>query len=73
MSVAWRVVVLLGVFVGVGFGVDRVVMAHVAGGGAYAIQVRLGAAMAGLFSGGVAVVLVGLWMVMRRGKLARRE
>ena len=73
MNVAWRAGLLVVVFVGVGLVVDRVVVAHVAAGGAYAIQVRLGAAMAGLFAGGAAVVLAGLGMVLRRGKLSRRE
>jgi hypothetical protein len=73
MRYFWRAVALVVVFVGVGVLVDRLVVAHTAAGGAYAIQVRLGAAMAGLFAGGASMVLVGIAMVWRRGKLSRRE
>jgi hypothetical protein len=43
-------------------------MAHVASGGAMQPEVRLAGAMAGLFAGGAATVIVGIAMVWPRGK-----
>lgn len=65
-----RVVVLLAVFLGVGWLAEHSVMAHAAGRyGAYSAEVRLAGMMAGLFAGGAAVVVAGIAMVWRRGKL----
>jgi len=66
MRVAGRVVLLIAVFAGVGWLTARGVMAHVASGGAMQPEVRLAGAMAGLFAGGAAAVLVGIAMVWRR-------
>jgi hypothetical protein len=66
MWVVWRVVVVVAVFVGVGWLTARGVMHH-AGLGTPAAQVRLSSAMAGLFAGGAAAVIVGIAMVWRRG------
>jgi hypothetical protein len=63
-----RALVLLLVFAGVGWLTARGVMAHVASGGAMQPEVRLAGAMAGLFAGGAATVIVGIAMVWPRGK-----
>jgi hypothetical protein len=57
---------LVGVFAGVGWLTAQVVMHHAAVG-TPAAQVRLSAAMAGLFAGGAAAVVVGIALVWRRG------
>jgi len=67
MRVAWRVAVVLAVFVGVGFAASHVVMVHeVAKPGAPPAEVRLVSWMAGLFAGGLAAVLVGIAVLMKR-------
>ena len=66
MRVALRALVLMAVFVGVGWMTARAVMNHVASAGAMQPEVRLSGAMAGLFAGGAAVVLVGIAMARRR-------
>ena len=66
MRVAVRVLVLVGVFAGVGWLTARAVMGHVAGAGAMQPEVRLSGAMAGLFAGGAAALLVGIGMVWAR-------
>jgi hypothetical protein len=68
MRVALRTVVLVGVFAGVGWLTARVVMDHVASRGAMEPEVRLSGAMAGLFAGGAATLVVGIAMVWSRGK-----
>ena len=65
MRVAMRTLVLLVVFAGVGWLTARVVMHHAAVG-TPAAQIRLSSAMAGLFAGGAAAVIVGIAMVLRR-------
>ena len=66
MRVALRVLILVAVFAGVGWMTARAVMSHVASAGAMQPEVRLAGAMAGLFAGGAAAVLVGIAMVWRR-------
>jgi hypothetical protein len=66
MRVALRAVALLVVFAGVGWLTARAVMAHVAGAGAIQPEVRLSGAMAGLFAGGAATLVVGIAMVWMR-------
>jgi hypothetical protein len=66
MRLALRVLVLVGVFAGVGWWTARVVMGHVASGGAMQPEVRLAGAMAGLFAGGAVTLVVGIAMVWRR-------
>jgi hypothetical protein len=65
MRIALRVAVVLVVFAGVGWGTARAVMHHAAVGTPVA-EVRLSAAMAGLFAGGAAAVVVGIALVWRR-------
>ena len=68
MRVALRVVILLVVFVGVGWLTARGVMDHVASRGAMQPEVRLAGAMAGLFAGGITTVIAGIAMVWSRGR-----
>ncbi len=68
MRVAVRVFVLVAVFAGVGWLTARAVMDHVASRGAMQPEVRLSGAMAGLFAGGAATLVVGIAMVWSRGK-----
>ena len=60
----WRVVLVVGVFAGVGYGAMRLLIAHAVARGAPEYSVRLGAAMGGLFVGGVAAVLVGIALLV---------
>jgi hypothetical protein len=55
------------VFVATGWLAARAVLHHAASGGAFEPQVRLAAAMAGLFAGGIAATLVLLAITLRRG------
>ena len=66
MGLAWRAAVVLAVFAGVGWLMARAVIAHAAAGGAPIAEVRLAAAMAGLFAGAAAALVVGIAMVWRR-------
>jgi hypothetical protein len=63
MRIALRALVLVGVFAGVGWLTAREVMDHVASAGAMQPEVRLSGAMAGLFAGGAAALVVGIAMV----------
>jgi hypothetical protein len=65
MRVALRVAVLLLVFGGVGWLAAHLVVSHAAVSTPQA-QVRLAAAMAGLFAGGGSAVIVGIAMLWRR-------
>ena len=64
MRYAWRAVLVLGVFLGVGFTVMHLVMhlviAHSVDVGTPATEIRLAGAMAGLFAGGAAACLAGI-------------
>jgi hypothetical protein len=71
MRYVWKAIVVVAVFVGVGLLTARAVSAHAAPGGAYALQVRLGSAMAGLFAGGVAATLTLIALVWKRGDSTR--
>lgn len=69
MRVAWRAAVVLAVFVGVGLAASHVVMLHeLAKPGAPFAEVRLVSWMAGLFAGGLAAVLVGIAVLLKRGR-----
>jgi hypothetical protein len=68
MRVIMRVMVLVGVFAGVGWLTARAVMGHVESKGAMQPEVRLSGAMAGLFAGGAATLVAGIAMVWSRGK-----
>jgi hypothetical protein len=68
MRVALRVIALVAVFGGVGWWTARAVMDHVASRGAMQPEVRLSGAMAGLFAGGAATLVLGITMVRSRRK-----
>jgi hypothetical protein len=68
MRVAVRTLVLVAVFVGVGWLTARTVMTRVESKGAMQPEVRLSGAMAGLFAGGAATLVAGIAMVWSRGK-----
>lgn len=65
----WRAAVVLAVFVVVGLAASHVVMAHeLAKAGAPVAEVRLASWMAGLFGGGLAAVVVGIALLVKRGR-----
>lgn len=67
MRAVLRAVVVVAVFVGVGFAVSHVVMVHeIAKAGAPVAEVRLASWMSGLFVGGLAAVLAGIALLVRR-------
>lgn len=66
MRFAGRVLLVLAVFLGVGYAAMRLVLAHSAGSLAPVSEVRLAAEMAGLFSGGAAACLVGIVLLWGR-------
>ena len=68
MRFVWRVVLVLVVFIGVGRITSQLVGRRAAQAGAYEPQVRLGAAMAGLFAGGLTATLVGIAVIWPRKK-----
>ena len=68
MRLGLRILVLVGIFAGVGWWTARGVMGHVAGRGAMQPEVRLSGAMAGLFAGGAATLIAGIAMVWTRPK-----
>jgi hypothetical protein len=68
MRIALRALVLVAVFVGVGWLTARGVMDHVASRGAMQPEMRLAGAMAGLFAGGAATLIAGIAMVSFRRK-----
>jgi hypothetical protein len=68
MRIALRTLMLVLVFAGVGWVTARAVMNHVESKGAMQPEVRLSGAMAGLFAGGAATLVVGIAMVWSRGK-----
>lgn len=59
---------MLAVFVGVGVSVDRAVIAHQRNNNTPESQIRLAAAMAGLFSGGAAATVAGLAVLLVKKK-----
>jgi len=68
MRMVWRALVVVAVFVGVGLATADGVVKHAVNAGAAESQVRLAGAMAGLFAGGAAAVLVGIAMVLVAGR-----
>jgi hypothetical protein len=62
MRIALRTLLLLAIFVGVGWLTAWAVMGNVASRGAMQPEVRLAGAMAGLFAGGAATVIAGITM-----------
>lgn len=71
MRVALRVVVFVAVFVGVGLATAHGVVRHAVNAGAAESQIRLAGAMAGLFAGGAAAVVVGIGMAVVGGRSNR--
>ena len=61
-----RILLLLAVFLGVGFGAAHALIAHAVAAGTPEYKVRLAGAMGGLFAGGVATVLVSLALLFGR-------
>ena len=69
MRVAWRAAVVLGVFVVMAFTISHAVMAHeLLEGDTPFAEVRLASWMAGLFGGGLVAVLVGIALIVKRGR-----
>jgi len=68
MRMVWRALVVVAVFVGVGLATADGVVKHAVNAGAAESQVRLAGAMAGLFAGGAAAVVVGIAMALMAGK-----
>jgi hypothetical protein len=68
MRIVWRALVVVAVFVGVGLTTANAVVKHAVNAGNAESQVRLAGAMAGLFAGGAAAVLVGIAMMLLQGR-----
>lgn len=69
MGIIGRAAVVLAVFVCVAVLISHSLMAHeLADGDTPVAQVRLASWMAGLFAGGVAAVVAGIAMIIRRGR-----
>jgi hypothetical protein len=67
MGFAWRVLVVLSVFIGVGVAVSHVVMVEeMAKATAPIAEIRLASWMSGLFAGGLAAVLVAVALLLKR-------
>jgi hypothetical protein len=67
MRILWRAAIVLAIFIGVGVAASHAVMVHeLAKQNAPFAEVRLVSWMAGLFAGGLAAVLVGIALVIRR-------
>lgn len=62
--IAWRVVVLVAIFLGVGFFTSHLLITRAVERGAREYDVRLAGLMGGLFAGGAATVAVGVAMVL---------
>lgn len=75
MRILWRVLLVLGTFLGAGYGAMHVVIARAVARGTPEYAVRLAGAMTGLFAGGVAAVLVclGLLLTAKRGAAERED
>jgi hypothetical protein len=65
---AWRAIIVLIVFVGVGVAVDRAIATHERASRTPESQVRLAAAMAGLFAGGAGATIVVLALAFKRSR-----
>lgn len=66
MRLVWSALLVAAVFVGVGMVVDRTVLAHAGDRGTPQAQVRLAAAMAGLFAGGAVASATALALAFKR-------
>lgn len=61
-----RILLLLAIFLGVGFGAAHALIAHAVAAGTPEYKVRLAGAMGGLFAGGAATMLVALALFVGR-------
>ena len=68
MALAWRAAVIVVVFAGVGIETAKLVVQHAVNAGAAESQVHLAGAMAGLFAGAAAALLVGIALLWKPGK-----
>ena len=68
LRLAWRTLLVVAVFVGVGLWVTDAVVRHSDAVGGAVAEVRLAAMMAGLFAGGAAATLVGIGLLVIRGR-----
>ena len=70
MAVVWRLIVVLAVFIVVGFVASHVVMQHelLTKVGAPFAEVRLVSWMAGLFAGVIGAVVAGIAVLTKRGR-----
>jgi hypothetical protein len=69
MRVVLRIAVVLGVFVIVAMTISHAVMAHeLVNGDTPFAEVKLASWMAGLFGGGLAAVVVGIALIVKRGR-----
>jgi hypothetical protein len=69
MRVVLRAAVVLGVFVVVAMTISHAVMTHeLLNGDTPVAEVRLASWMAGLFCGGLAAVVAGIALVIKRGR-----
>jgi hypothetical protein len=69
MRVVWRIAIVLGVFVVVAMTISHAVMAHeLVNGDTPFAEVRLASWMAGLFGGGLAALVAGIALVVKRGR-----
>lgn len=70
MAFVWRVVVVLAVFIVIAFATSHVVMQHelLTKAGAPFAEVRLVSWAAGLFAGSLAALLVGIAVLLKRGR-----
>ncbi len=75
MRVIWRAFLILGTFLGVGYATMHLLVAHAVARGTPEYSVRLAGAMAGLFVGGVAALLLTLALLLggRRGPAANKD
>ncbi len=73
LRLAWRTLLVVGVFAGVGVWVADAVVRHADAAGNAVAQVRLAGMMAGLFAGGAAAALVGIAVLLVGGGRQRRE
>jgi hypothetical protein len=69
MRLVLRAAVVLAVFVVIALTISHAVMAHeLASGDTPVAEVRLASWMAGLFGGGLAAAVVGIALVVKRGR-----
>jgi hypothetical protein len=62
----WRAILVVAIFIGFGYAIDRAVLTHSRNAATPESQVRLSAAMAGLFGGGAVASVVTLALAFTR-------